>query len=75
MIGHTIGAAGAIELGVTALSIASDLVTPTINYEYPDEKCDLDYTPNVARARPVRVAMSNSFGFGGHNCSVVLAKP
>ncbi len=75
MIGHTIGAAGAIELGLTALSVENDIITPTINYEYPDEKCDLDYTPNVARARPVRVAMSNSFGFGGHNCSIVVAKP
>jgi len=75
MIGHTIGAAGAIELAITALSVANDVVTPTINYEYPDEECDLDYTPNVARPRPVRVALSNSFGFGGHNCSIVLAKP
>jgi 3-oxoacyl-[acyl-carrier-protein] synthase II len=75
MVGHTIGAAGAIELAITALSVANDVVTPTINYEYPDEECDLDYTPNVARQRPVRVAISNSFGFGGHNCSIVLAKP
>lgn len=75
MVGHTIGAAGAIELAITALSVANDVVTPTINYEYPDEECDLDYTPNVARRRPVNVAMSNSFGFGGHNCSIVLAKP
>jgi 3-oxoacyl-[acyl-carrier-protein] synthase II len=75
MMGHTIGAAGAIEAAVTALTIANDVVSPTINYENPDEDCDLDYTPNVARPRVVRVAMSNSFGFGGHNFSVVLSKP
>jgi 3-oxoacyl-[acyl-carrier-protein] synthase II len=75
MMGHTIGAAGAIEAAVTALTIANDVVSPTINYENPDEECDLDYTPNVARPRVVRVAMSNSFGFGGHNFSVVLSKP
>jgi 3-oxoacyl-[acyl-carrier-protein] synthase II len=75
MIGHTVGAAGAIELAVTALTVASNMITPTINYEYPDEECDLDYTPNVAREREVRVALSNSFGFGGHNCSIVIAKP
>jgi 3-oxoacyl-[acyl-carrier-protein] synthase II len=75
MMGHTVGAAGAIEAAVTALTIANDVVSPTINYENPDEECDLDYTPNVARPRVVRVAMSNSFGFGGHNFSVVLSKP
>jgi len=75
MIGHTVGAAGAIELAVTALTMASNIITPTINYEYPDEECDLDYTPNVAREREVKVALSNSFGFGGHNCSIVITKP
>jgi 3-oxoacyl-[acyl-carrier-protein] synthase II len=75
MMGHTVGAAGAIEAAVTALTVANDVVSPTINYENPDEGCDLDYTPNVARSRVVRVAMSNSFGFGGHNFSVVLSKP
>lgn len=75
MMGHTVGAAGAIEAAVTALTVANDVVSPTINHENPDEECDLDYTPNVARPRVVRVAMSNSFGFGGHNFSVVLSKP
>jgi 3-oxoacyl-[acyl-carrier-protein] synthase II len=75
MMGHTVGAAGAIEAAVTALTVAHDIVSPTINYENPDEACDLDYTPNVARERAVRLAMSNSFGFGGHNFSVVLSKP
>ena len=75
MMGHTVGAAGAIEAAVTALTVANDLVSPTINYETPDPDCDLDYTPNAARPRKVRVAMSNSFGFGGHNFSVVLSKP
>ncbi len=74
MLGHTVGAAGAIELGAAAMTIAQNTISPTINYEFPDEECDLDYTPNVAREKEVRVALSNSFGFGGHNCSIVLAK-
>ncbi len=75
MLGHTVGAAGAIELAVTALTVATNMITPTINYEYRDNECDLDYTPNVAREKKVQVALSNSFGFGGHNCAIVLAKP
>jgi 3-oxoacyl-[acyl-carrier-protein] synthase II len=75
MLGHTVGAAGAIEAAVTALTVAHDVVPPTINYENPDEECDLDYTPNVARKRVVRVALSNSFGFGGHNFSIIVSKP
>ena len=73
MIGHTMGAAGAIEIAVTALTIKEGVVTPTINYEHPDRECDLDVVPNVAREQRVRIALSNSFGFGGHNCCVVLA--
>jgi 3-oxoacyl-[acyl-carrier-protein] synthase II len=72
MIGHTIGAAGAIETAVTALTIKAGVVTPTINQEFPDPQCDLDVVPNVARERHVRVALSNSFGFGGHNSTIVL---
>ena len=72
MIGHTIGAAGAIEIAVTALTIKEGVVTPTINQETPDPACDLDVVPNAARERRVRVALSNSFGFGGHNTTVVL---
>jgi 3-oxoacyl-[acyl-carrier-protein] synthase II len=74
MIGHTIGAAGAIELAVTALTVSRDAITPTINLENPDEECDLDYTPNEAREKQVNVALSNSFGFGGANSTIVLGK-
>ena len=72
MLGHTIGAAGAIETAVTALTIREGVVTPTINYEVPDPECDLDVVPNVARERRVRIALTNSFGFGGHNSAIVL---
>lgn len=74
MIGHLLGAAGAIELVATAMTIATGVIPPTINYEEPDPECDLDYVPNVARERQVAVAMSNSFGFGGHNAAIVLRK-
>jgi 3-oxoacyl-[acyl-carrier-protein] synthase II len=73
-LGHTLGASGGIELVVCALTIARGVITPTINYHTPDPACDLDYTPNVAREAKVGVAMSNSFGFGGHNASLVLAR-
>jgi len=74
MIGHLLGASGGVELVQTALSVAHDLVPPTINYENPDPECDLDYVPNTARELPVRVAMCNSFGFGGHNASILIGK-
>jgi len=75
MIGHTIGAAGAIEAAVTALILKHQILTPTINYEVPDPLCDLDYVPNTARpCRDVHVALTNSFGFGGHNCTIVLER-
>lgn len=74
MIGHTLGAAGAIELIATALTIKEGIIPPTINYEHPDPECDLDYVPNVKREKEVRVALSNSFGFGGHNVSIALKK-
>lgn len=73
-LGHTLGASGGIELVVCALTIARGVITPTINLQTPDPACDLDYTPNVARDARVDVAMSNSFGFGGHNASLVLAR-
>jgi 3-oxoacyl-[acyl-carrier-protein] synthase II len=73
-LGHTLGASGGIELVVCALTITRGVITPTINLEHPDPDCDLDYTPNVARDARVDVAMSNSFGFGGHNASLVLAR-
>jgi len=74
MIGHTLGAAGSIELIATALTIKEGIIPPTINYEYPDPECDLDYVPNTKRVKEVKVALSNSFGFGGHNVSIALKK-
>jgi len=74
MIGHLIGASGAVEAAVTALSLERGVVPPTINLATPDPDCDLDYVPNTAREMPVRAAMSNSFGFGGQNASLVLAR-
>ena len=74
MLGHTIGAAGAIELAVCALAIRDNLIPPTINYEVPDPECDLDYVPNIARERKVNITLCNSFGFGGNNSSIVLRK-
>src|SRR5207245_2924243 len=67
MIGHLLGAAGAVEAIATLLTINRGLIHPTINYENPDPACDLDYVPNTARRKDVRVAISNGFGFGGHN--------
>jgi 3-oxoacyl-[acyl-carrier-protein] synthase II len=74
MIGHTLGAAGAIEAAITALSLFHGLLTPTINLENPDPACDLDYVPNEARQAGIKAALSNSFGFGGHNCVLCLSK-
>jgi 3-oxoacyl-[acyl-carrier-protein] synthase II len=72
--GHCLGAAGAVEAIFTTLALSEGLLPPTINYEYPDPECDLDYIPNEARPADIDVAMSNSFGFGGHNASIVLKK-
>ncbi|MGI9951082.1 beta-ketoacyl-ACP synthase II [Moorellaceae bacterium AZ2] len=74
MVGHLLGAAGAVELVATALTIYEGIIPPTINYEDPDPDCDLDYVPNHARQREVRAALSNSFGFGGHNAVVLLKR-
>ena len=74
MVGHLLGAAGAIEAVTSVMAVANDVIPPTINYENADPKCDLDYTPNEARELPVNVAMSNSFGFGGNNGVVVFSK-
>jgi 3-oxoacyl-[acyl-carrier-protein] synthase II len=74
MIGHLLGAAGAVEAIATILTINRGIIHPTINYENPDPECDLDYVPNTARRKDVRIAMSNGFGFGGHNASVILGK-
>ena len=72
MLGHTIGAAGAIESILTLEGIRQSLLLPTINYKTPDPRCDLDYVPNEARRVAHRIALSNSFGFGGHNASVCI---
>src|SRR5437867_4465482 len=74
MIGHLLGAAGAVEAIATLLTINRGIIHPTINYETPDPSCDLDYVPNTARRQNVKVAISNGFGFGGHNAVVVLTR-
>ncbi|HEX7588621.1 MAG TPA: beta-ketoacyl-ACP synthase II [Anaerolineae bacterium] len=74
MIGHLLGAAGAVEAIAAIKSIETGCIHPTINYEYPDPACDLDYVPNKPRQKNVRVAMSNSFGFGGHNAIMIFKK-
>jgi 3-oxoacyl-[acyl-carrier-protein] synthase II len=75
MTGHLLGAAGAIESLACLLAIRDGVLPPTINYENPDEECDLDYVPNTARNVEIRTAMTNSFGFGGHNVSLVFGGP
>jgi 3-oxoacyl-[acyl-carrier-protein] synthase II len=72
--GHCLGAAGAIEAIFTVLAIRDSKLPPTINYEVEDPACDLDYVPNTARDAEVNTAVSNSFGFGGHNACVVFQK-
>jgi len=74
MTGHLLGAAGGVEFIACCLAIKHDIVPPTINYEYPDPECDLDYVPNTARSVKVDVCMSNSLGFGGHNATLVVRK-
>jgi 3-oxoacyl-[acyl-carrier-protein] synthase II len=71
MTGHLLGGAGGVEMAACALAIRDSVIPPTINLENPGEECDLDYTPNVAREKKVRVALNNSFGFGGHNATLV----
>ena len=70
----TCNSTGAVELAACALAIRDSVIPPTINLENPDEECDLDYTPNVAKEKKVRVAVNNSFGFGGHNATLVVAE-
>lgn len=74
MTGHLLGGSGGIEAVAVAMAIANDKIPPTINLENPDEECDLDYTPNQSRSHPVEVALSNSFGFGGHNVTLAFKK-
>ncbi len=72
MTGHLLGAAGGLEAAVCILSINSGMIPPTINYEQPEPECDLDFVPNQVRKREVKVAMTNSFGFGGHNATLIF---
>jgi 3-oxoacyl-[acyl-carrier-protein] synthase II len=74
MTGHLLGAAGGVEGAYTALAIERQVMPPTINYEHPDPECDLDYVPNQARPAAIRIALSNSFGFGGTNGTLVFKK-
>ncbi|OAT81272.1 beta-ketoacyl-ACP synthase II [Desulfotomaculum copahuensis] len=74
MTGHLLGAAGGVESVACVLAIDRGVIPPTINYEQPDPECDLDYVPNCARVAPVRAALNNSFGFGGHNATLVFKK-
>lgn len=74
MTGHLLGGSGGIEAVATAMAVAQDQIPPTINLEHPDPACDLDYVPHQSRSQPVEVALSNSFGFGGHNVTLVFKK-
>ncbi len=74
MLGHMIGCAGAVEPAICILTILNGVIPPTINYEYPDPACDLDYVPNTARKAEVNIALTSSFGFGGHNSVLVLRR-
>lgn len=74
MHGHLLGAAGAVEAAATLLAISRGVVPPTINYEFPDPECDLDYVPNQARPMTIKAAVSNTFGFGGHNACLVFTR-
>lgn len=74
MTGHLLGASGALEAVISALAITDQILPPTINYETPDPNCDLDYVPNKARQAQVEHVMSNSFGFGGHNATLILSR-
>jgi 3-oxoacyl-(acyl-carrier-protein) synthase len=74
MTGHLLGAAGSIEAVITILAMQKGIMPPTINLTNPDPECDLDYVPNEARKKDIKIAVSNSFGFGGHNSVLVFKK-
>jgi len=74
MTGHLLGAAGGIEAGISALCLFHQIMTPTVNYEFPDPDCDLDYVPNEARKAEIVHALSNSFGFGGTNGALLFKR-
>jgi 3-oxoacyl-[acyl-carrier-protein] synthase II len=74
MTGHILGGAGAVEAVACIMALRDQVIPPTINYEVPDPECDLDYVPNVKRQVSMTHAMSNSFGFGGHNVSLIFSR-
>ena len=74
MTGHLLGGAGGLEAGISVLALRDQILPPTINQEAPDPECDLDYVPTQARRAQVEVALSNSFGLGGHNASVIFSR-
>ena len=74
MTGHLLGGAGGIETVFTTLTVHDDIIPPTVNHENPGDECDLDYVPRVARKTTVNTAMTNSFGFGGTNATLILSK-
>ena len=74
MLGHLIAAAGAVELIISIMALRKGVLPPTINYEVPDPACDLDYIPNTAREQRVHHVLSNSFGFGGQNISLIVSR-
>jgi 3-oxoacyl-[acyl-carrier-protein] synthase II len=74
MTGHLLGGAGGLEAGITVLSIRDQIAPPTINYDFPDPECDLDYVPNRAREMPIEYALTNSFGFGGTNGCLIFKR-
>ena len=74
MIGHLLGASGSAEAIISVITIADQVVPPTINLDNPEEGCDLDYVPHTARTQPINVVLSNSFGFGGTNGSLIFSK-
>ena len=74
MTGHLLGAAGGLEAGITVLAVKHQVIPPTINYEFPDPECDLDYVPNQKREAKIEYALSNSFGFGGTNGALLFRR-
>jgi len=74
MTGHLLGGAGGLEAGISILALRDQVIPPTINLEFPDPECDLDYVPNVARKTTVDYALSNSFGFGGTNAALIFKR-
>jgi 3-oxoacyl-[acyl-carrier-protein] synthase II len=74
MIGHSLGAAGSIELIASVLTIKNQFIHPTINYEFPDPECDLDYVPNLGRKAVINTVLKNSYGFGGKNSAIIIRK-